>query len=697
MAAIDSWSDDPLIGIQGDTFGREPFARLLAQTIDRIQVGSASTVFGLVGRWGSGKSSVAVMVGELLPDSWIVQPFTPWAATGTSGLQLEFVAALDAALGGELAEEEAAKIALQKYAKWVSPVLSVLPGIGNLLATTAQTAVDELSAREPWSAEFEALADLLQAMEKRVLIVCDDIDRLDARELLEFLKVVRLLGRFPNVHYLVAYDADAVEDLLAAEGVGGRTSSFMEKIVQHPFELPKIDEATRWKHISDAMLRSLDDQGVELDESRLERYRLLLDTLTIGLVTPRQIARYESHLRVLSALVPGEVDFLDFAALANLRLNHHEVYEALPDWAPELRIGLKGGTNDKGLTEQEWISRIDQVSRRPDITGAWETICFLFPDTRSSRQGSVHPQAFSNAGYLERYYSLGVPENDVSDVLVARAVKSLLDREPDSEAEATVLNKISTGHPTVARVFVEKLRDYRKTLLGEPDKVAKIVRFLFSEYKRVEPRRYDPGSSLDITFDWLSDEVFRGYTGGEFTREVLIELFGEELALSLLLRVSWSLGSSHDERMKEMLSDFADYFLDALAGEGVSALEPFEYLRLKLSLVTRAKGGQAIAGLLDQKVDGDIGTFESVAMAMVRTENWVGSGTVRQNLNFEATEWTAVISADVRERMAAELTAEFDSEPIDTSDISDSNRRRLAIVKVRSEFGLVGHETDNVK
>ena len=127
MSTPRSWSDEPIESVQEDSFGRRPFASLLAQTIDRVQLGAASTVFGLLGRWGSGKSSVAAMTGELLPDTWIVQSFTPWAASGAAALQLEFVASLDAALGGGLAEKGAAKTALRKYARWASPVLAALP------------------------------------------------------------------------------------------------------------------------------------------------------------------------------------------------------------------------------------------------------------------------------------------------------------------------------------------------------------------------------------------------------------------------------------------------------------------------------------------------------------------------------------------------------------------------------------------
>lgn len=693
MTGAEYWSDDAITHVNQDRFNRTEFARLVAKTIDAIPLGAASTVFGIVGPWGSGKSSVAAMIGESLTDSWIVQAFTPWAATGVDGLQLEFVAALDSALGGLGAEEQAARNALKKYVRLARPLLAAVPGVGSYLAETAENAASDFAERKPWSTEFGKMAESLEGAERRVLIVCDDIDRLDASELLEFLKVVRLLGRFPNVHYLVAYDADTVEDLLAAQGVAGRTASFMEKIVQHPFELPKVDWATRWSHASAALSRTLEEQQVELDEAGIGRYRALLDALTTGLTTPRQFARFQQHMSVLAQLVPGEVDVLDFAAVAYLRLNHHEVYDALPTWTPQLRAGLRsesGGKvkNEGGLTAKEWIERISQTSRRPLTVGAWEVLQFLYPSLGAGGPRPLHPQAFANYLYEERYFTLGVPENDVSDVVVARAVSSLLAVSDDAEAEAKVKKILTDSHASIARLAVEKMRLHRRGLIGGAPSVGGLTAFLHDEYLRLEPDRDEPDSPIDLVFDWLSDEIVRGYATSEFDRDRLIQSFGEETMLGVLLRASAPFGSSRDPDLEAMLADFADHFLRELDKPGSSALEPWGYLRLKLSLVKRALGEAKLAGLLDSKVDGDPAVFELVAIAMVRTAHWRGSRDVRLELEFEHDTWSAAISQDVRKRMAALLPSEFDDAPINTEDVSEENRRRVAIVRARSEFRL---------
>ena len=80
---------------------------------------------------------------------------------------------------------------------------------------------------------FDELSKELQKLGISILVVVDDIDRLQADELLDLLKVVRLLGRFPGVDYLLAYDEQSlIEILRSPDGSGlsqARARSFMEK------------------------------------------------------------------------------------------------------------------------------------------------------------------------------------------------------------------------------------------------------------------------------------------------------------------------------------------------------------------------------------------------------------------------------------------------------------------------------------
>jgi len=680
MTEVQVWSDDPVRSSSEDRFGRSPFAALIAETIDAVPLGSASTVFGLVGPWGSGKSSVAAMVDETLPDTWITGSFTPWSASGAAELQLEFVAVLDKALGGALQNQLQAKAELKRYVDLLSPLVAVAGGAG--VARLAGAAAGQLVNRRPWSEEFETLAQSLETMEKRVLIVCDDIDRLDASELLQFLKVVRLLGRFPNIHYLVAYDADTVEDLLAAEGIGGRTSSFMEKIVQHPFELPKVDFARRWLHISDTLMRALGDHEMALSEDDVSRYRSLIDALASGLKTPRQIARYEQHVRALAKLVSGEVDVLDFAAVSYLRLNHHEVYEVLPEWTPSLRGTFTSRADEAVREADEWHRRIGDISRRSDAAGAWEALVFLFPNLASDGSMPVHPQAFADPVYEERYFSLGVPSNDLSDVLGRRALRSLLGISDDTTAEGEVSTQLLRAGLAAVRQFVNRLWQQRGEL-GDAHPVLRLVEFLRELEVAFQDTRDDPDSPADLLFDWLGREVLRGYSAAEFDRAGLFELFGEKDALKIVMRAISGPGASKDERKALMLADFASVASESLTHRGALVGDSPETLRTKIALQVRATGREAVRGLFDDVADGDLEVFEALATAMVTTESWYSSNGSRTELAFDVENWKLLISDDVRERMAARIPNE-NADSIDDMDLSGPNRRRYGLQMARA-------------
>ncbi|WP_216363530.1 P-loop NTPase fold protein [Subtercola boreus] len=60
------WSDEPATSIADDRFGRDTFAKMVATRIDESLVGRPSTVFGLVGPWGGGKTSLLNIEYSLL-------------------------------------------------------------------------------------------------------------------------------------------------------------------------------------------------------------------------------------------------------------------------------------------------------------------------------------------------------------------------------------------------------------------------------------------------------------------------------------------------------------------------------------------------------------------------------------------------------------------------------------------------------
>ena len=238
------WRDDPIKTVEEDRLRRAPVAQRAAQLIAENHSAESSVVYGLEGPWGSGKSSVIALLTSYLTGAegsrWKVVTFTPWATTGTEGLLSEFFAAL--ATVAPKKKGDKVRDLMASYADIARPIASLVPVAGAALVEASKTLEHRLV--KPWNMAFDEIAEALRELDTPVLVVVDDIDRLQPSELLDLLKVVRLLGRFPGVDFLLAYDEQTLVETLQSPARGtaskARARAFMEKIVQYPLTIPPL-------------------------------------------------------------------------------------------------------------------------------------------------------------------------------------------------------------------------------------------------------------------------------------------------------------------------------------------------------------------------------------------------------------------------------------------------------------------------
>lgn len=86
------------------------------------------------------------------------------------------------------------------------------------------------------------LQEELRVREKKILIIIDDIDRLDVDEIRPLLKLVRSNANFPNTIYLLIFDWEVVEKYLQ-EKIGVQGKDYLGKIVQVRFDIPHVNSS----------------------------------------------------------------------------------------------------------------------------------------------------------------------------------------------------------------------------------------------------------------------------------------------------------------------------------------------------------------------------------------------------------------------------------------------------------------------
>ena len=232
-------ADRPIETGDEDRLQRQPFAESIARQILSIPAERGFTV-AVSGEWGTGKTSVVNLVTEILENERsapVLFRFNPWLFSGTRELVRRFFRELGAQIGlrdlSGLKEVSKAVLELGEELAPISPV----PGTG-LILRLARRVIQKTASPKSLLHQRDALKKALLKSESRVIVIIDDIDRLEPIETREVMRLVRLLSDLPNLVFLLIYDRDRVAQSLDEVPEVGR--GYLEKIVQLTFDMPSV-------------------------------------------------------------------------------------------------------------------------------------------------------------------------------------------------------------------------------------------------------------------------------------------------------------------------------------------------------------------------------------------------------------------------------------------------------------------------
>jgi predicted KAP-like P-loop ATPase len=190
----DHWpaADRPIMSADQDMLERGRFAKRVAEVINGSCQREESSVLAIVGPWGSGKSSVINLARaelEALNPSWKICAANPWAPPDVPSL----IAELFAAIRSGVPKGKRGRKATQLIAEWgalVSADLLLITGREKVLAMAAGVAarVARRGVQRPMQDVLQELSAELQSLNLQVLVILDDVDRLQPDELLMLFK-----------------------------------------------------------------------------------------------------------------------------------------------------------------------------------------------------------------------------------------------------------------------------------------------------------------------------------------------------------------------------------------------------------------------------------------------------------------------------------------------------------------------------
>ncbi len=456
-------TDRPLDAKEHDRLNRVAFAERLVLMLRHLPKGASLTV-GIHGPWGDGKTTVLNLVRLDLAsasDTVTVQ-FNPWRFTDESAMLRGFFQSLAGSIRAHLSTNaEAIAGWLEKVGGYVAWVDKRLESLVDTAATSAEPSLDDLRSR---------LSTALTDSGTRVVVLIDDIDRLDRHETHTLFRLIKACADFPNVSYVLAFDDVAVAKALGERyGSGDEQSgrSFLEKIIQVPLKLPAASRADLRSLCFSQIDAAIEAANIRLSDGEVNQFVRWFDqAIAIRLRTPRAAKRYGNALMFALPMLKGEVNVVDLLLVEALRTFFPDIYDILRDNHSE----FSGVEPDRHLRPKgeprapQLLNAAMESLTREDADAVRALLIEMFPRLSSAygRGAYTHDwlaqwckeRRISSPEYCPRYFAFAIDRNDISEVEMSQLLDAAATQ--DHAGVKTLLTKHLSGQR--ARQTIGKLR-----------------------------------------------------------------------------------------------------------------------------------------------------------------------------------------------------------------------------------------------
>lgn len=391
-----------------------------------------SFAIGITGEWGSGKTTFLELLATVLGDRVDLVRFNPWMCRTPEQVTDDFFASLQQQLSGR--HSSLAK-PIRDYARYISNA-TLSWGNGFLSKLTFAFPQDSLQEKK------KRLSDRFARLKKTVVVLIDDLDRLDRDEVFEVLRLIRNTADLRNVIYIVAYDKEYVTSVLGEKNIKD-ASAYMEKIFPVEIHQPKVEDFLIWQVLYNELLR------INISEGNFARQlygligqkerQLIIKILGNYRQTKRFVRTYLLNVTYVQKAFRNEIKLLDLFWIELLQMYDKTVYDSLSK-TPETLLYRK---DDRYIlrphvAKDVYISK-EEENKAYKGDGFWKEETPKLLEELFGRL--VRPKATSIC-YVENYdkfFALSVSPYKVSQF----ELKSLLTKK--GEEEATIRKWIDNG------------------------------------------------------------------------------------------------------------------------------------------------------------------------------------------------------------------------------------------------------------
>lgn len=529
-------TDLPITHSDEDKLKFQPF-------VDRVAFGIKNYkqkecfIISIEGQWGIGKTSFMNLVKNEIKNDVEILHFNPWLISNIEQLISVFFDDLIKAIC-RISFDTALKIEIEKDLKAFLSVIT--PDRISMGVTEGSKATWNLGkyfkGKDPESPKTlyeqkEKINKYLRAVNQRIVIVIDDIDRLMDREVELVFRLIKGIADFDNITYILLFDREVVSDSLA-KFKAEKGSKYLDKVIQYPLTIPKPHETTIVRMLTDrldALLVDLGEGNYHFDpDSWGSMYRILGKYIK----NVRDVNQIFDTFSFEYSTISKDVNFTDFFVITLIRLHAYNLYKLIKN-RPELfnkdlaYLSFEMYGDDADKIQEKMIQLITEDY--PGLEKHLKLLKIIFPvfDKYSTQSvKSKHERkSIADSHYFDNYFSMTVSADKLSYDQHASLVKLLLE---DIDGFVKEMQGIDDSK---LQQFFEMFKDHTSSNLNEVQRSIIIANLIKSS---VEINRRDFRNDKSYCdFSWYSLSWI------DLAAEELLKLSDPKSALTILVDSSF--------------------------------------------------------------------------------------------------------------------------------------------------------------
>jgi len=235
--------DDNLYDLGWESYAKGLYDKLVATNVEEAYA------VGLNAKWGYGKTTFLHEITKNLTGDEILMNYNPWLSNSPDQIVKDFFESLKEKL---LGYDNQISYDIDNYVKLLinMDLHPLITSIAKFWEGISSTSIAD---------SRENIQTRINRIGKKIIVVIDDLDRLEKDEIYEVLKLIRNTAKFKNLIYIVAYDRYYICTTLKEKGIVA-PETYLYKIFQMEVLLPAFEADLIEKMLMDELKKQLDGE-----------------------------------------------------------------------------------------------------------------------------------------------------------------------------------------------------------------------------------------------------------------------------------------------------------------------------------------------------------------------------------------------------------------------------------------------------